>query len=407
MSAQHSTDSRFSMPNGALMPQEEMLEVGKKQKKLVIGLPHEDQKLECRISLTPEAVEILVGNGHEVLIENNAGKAANYANTEYSEMGARIVDKKSEIFEADIVLKISPPTPDELDLFKGQQILISTLHLPSRSKEFIERLIYKRITAVAFEKIKDENNVYPVTRSMSAIAGNTSVLIAAEYLSNQRGGKGVMLGGISGITPTEVVILGAGTAAENAVRAAMGLGASVKVFDQSVHRLTRLQNNLGIRLHTSVFHPRVLKKSLMSADVLIGAVHMVDKGPRYYVTEDMVKVMKKGSVIVDMSIDQGGCVETSVCKTQVDPVYTKYGVVHYCIPNIPSRVARTASIAISNVFLPLLIDMGAAGGLTKKLKDDPGLRHGVYMYNGILTNESIGKLFDLPSKDINLFMAAF
>jgi alanine dehydrogenase len=407
MSAANSPDSRFSIPKGALIPQEEMLEVGKKQKKLIIGLPHEDQKLECRIALTPEAVEILVGNGHDVLIENNAGKASNYANTEYSEKGAQIIDKKADIFQSDIILKVSPPTLEELDLFKGQQILFSNLHLPSQSKEFIEKLISKKITAIAFEKIKDANNIYPVTRSMSAIAGNTSVLIAAEYLSNQRGGKGVMLGGISGITPTEVIILGAGTAAEYAVRAAMGLGASVKVFDQSVNRLTHLQNNLGIRLHTSVFHPRVLKKSLISADVLIGAIHMVEKGPRYYVTEDMVKAMKKGSVIVDMSIDQGGCVETSVCRTQVDPVYTKHGVVHYCVPNIPSRVARTASIAISNVFLPLLLEMGAAGGLTKKLKEDGGLRHGVYVYNGTLTNEYIGQIFGLPSRDINLFMAAF
>jgi alanine dehydrogenase len=216
-----------------------------------------------------------------------------------------------------------------------------------------------------------------------------------------------MLGGITGITPTEVVILGAGTAAEYAVRAAMGLGAFVKVFDQSVHRLRRLQNNIGYRLHTSVFHPRVIKKVLKSADVLIGAIHLADKGPRYYITDDMVKGMKKGSVIVDLSIDQGGCVETSECRSQLDPVFTKHGVIHYCVPNIPSRVARTASIAISNVFLPLLLEMGESGGISAKLKEDAGLRHGVYIYNGILTNEYIGSLFNMPSKDIDLFMAAF
>ena len=407
MSSLKSADSRYSLPKGALIPQEEMLEVGKRQKKLVIGMPHEDQKLECRLALTPEAVEILVMNGHEVLIENNAGKAANYSNTDYSEKGAQIIQKKEEIYQSDIILKISPPTLKEIALFNGQQILFSALHIPSQSKEYIEALIAKKITALAFEKIKDNNNLYPVTRSMSAIAGNTAILIAAEYLSNQRGGKGVMLGGISGITPTEVIILGSGTAAEYAVRAAMGLGACVKVFDQSVHRLIQLQNNLGIRLHTSVFHSRVLKKSLVSADVLIGAIHMIEANPRFYVTEDMVKVMKKGSVIVDISIDQGGCVETSVCKTQLDPVFTKHGVVHYCVPNIPSRVARTASIAISNVFLPILLEMGAVGGLTKKLKEDSGLRHGVYVFNGTLTNEYIGTLFGLPFRDINLFMAAF
>jgi len=401
------SDSGYSFPNGGLLPREEMLEVGKKPKNLSIGLPMEDQNQESRVSLTPEAVEILVGNGHEVRIENNAGKASNYSNNDYSEKGGAIVNKKEAVFASDIILKIAPPTLNELKLLNAQQILFSSLHLQSRNKEFIQELIARRVTAIAYEKIKDENNSYPVTSSMSSIAGNTAVLIAAEYLSNLRGGKGVMLGGITGITPTEVVILGAGTAAEYAVRAAMGLGAFVKVFDQSVPRLRRLQNNVGIRLHTSVFHPRVIKNALKSADVLIGAIHMTEKGPRFFVTEDMVKVMKKGSVIVDISIDQGGCVETSECRNQHDPVFTKHGVVHYCVPNIPSSVARTASIAVSNVLLPLLLDMGEAGGLNMQLKEDKGLRHGVYVYNGILTNEYIGKIFDIPSKDIDLFMAAF
>ncbi len=389
------------------MPREEMLEVGKKQKKLLIGVPKEDHKLESRVPLTPEAVEILTGNGHEVLLQSNAGRAANYTDTDYSEKGAQIRDEASEVYKADIILKIAPPTKKEVGLLHSQQTLISTLHLNTQNKEFIEALIQKKITALAFEKIKDENNTYPVTRSMSAIAGNTAVLIAAEYLSNTRGGKGVMLGGITGITPTEVVILGAGTASEYAVRAAMGLGAVVKVFDQSVHRLRRLQNNIGFRLHTSVFHPRVIQKALQSADVLIGAIYMVEKGPRFYVTEEMVRGMKKGSVIVDISIDQGGCVETSECRSQVNPAFIKHDIIHFCVPNIPSRVARTASIAISNVFLPMLLEMGESGGLQHTLKGDQGLRHGVYIYNGILTSEYIGHLFGLPSKDLDLLMAAF
>lgn len=407
MTPTSATDPRYSFPNGGLLPREEMLEVGKKHKSLSIGLPAEDQNQESRVCLTPEAVEILINHGHDVRIENNAGKASNYSNSDYSEKGARIFEKKEEVYSSDIILKIAPPNTRELKLLTSQQILFSSLHLQSRTKEFMQELISRKVTAIAFEKIRDENNSYPVTSSMSAIAGNTAVLIAAEYLSNLRGGKGVMLGGITGITPTEVVILGAGTAAEYAVRAAMGLGAFVKVFDQSVPRLRRLQNSVGMRLHTSVFHPRVIKNALKSADVLIGAIHMIEKGPRFYVTEDMVKVMKKGSVIVDISIDQGGCVETSECRNQHDPVFTRHGVVHYCVPNIPSSVARTASIAISNVLLPLILETGEAGGLNKKLKEDQGLRHGVYVYNGILTNEYIGKLFDLPSKDIDLFMAAF
>jgi len=406
MSIPESSGPKFSI-GSRLLPQEEMLEVGKKEKKLSIGLPREDHKTESRVSLTPEAVEILTDNGHEVFIESNAGLAANYSNTDYSEKGGIIIEEKEELFKKDLILKIAAPTIAESELLRPQQTLISSLHLNLQSKELIMNLIRNRVTAIAFEKIKDDNNCYPVTRSMSTIAGNTSILIAAEYLSNSRGGKGVMLGGATGITPTEVVILGAGNAAEYAVRAAMGLGASVKIFDHSVHRLDRLQNNIGARLHTSVFHQRVIKKALQSADVLIGAVHMVEKGPRFYVTEDMVKVMKKGSVIVDLSIDQGGCVETSVCKSQIDPVFEKHGVIHYCVPNIPSRVSRTASIAISNVFLPVLLDISESGGLLSKLKTDKGLRNGVYIYNGILTNDYIGKVFNLPSKDIDLLMAAF
>lgn len=389
------------------MPQEETLEVARKPKSLVIGIPKEDHKTESRVALTPEAVEILINHGHDLLIEDEAGKGANYTNTDYSEKGAQIIREKAEVYQADIILKIAPPVAKELELMKSQQTLISSLQLTSQCKEFFQSLIRKKTTAICFEWIKDENNYYPVTRTMSCIAGNTAVLIAAEYLSNQRGGKGVMLGGITGITPTEVIILGAGTAAEYAVRAAMSLGAFVKVFDSSVHRLTRLQNNLGVRLHTSVFHQRVIKKALISADVLIGAIHLSEKGPRYYVTEDMVRGMKKGAVIVDLSIDQGGCVETSECKSQTDPVFTKHGVVHYCVPNVPSRVARTASIAISNVFLPTLLDLGDSGGLNSMLKANQGFRHGVYVYNGILTSEYIGKIFNLPSKDIDLLMAAF
>ncbi len=407
MSIPGSSRSNFTFPKSGLLPQEEMLEVERKSEKLIIGIPKESQKFESRIPLTPEAVEILVSNGHEVLIEDKAGEAANYNNTDYSEKGGMIVDTREEVFKADIILKISPPDLKESGMLRNNQVLISSLHLTRQTKEIIQSLMQKKVSAIAFEGIKDDNNSYPVTRSMSAIAGNTAVLIAAEYLSNIRGGKGVMLGGITGITPTEVLILGAGTAAEYAVRAAMGLGAYVKVVDHSVHRLIRLQSNLGVRLHTSVFHYRVIRKALKSADVVIGAVHHQKKQPRYYITEEMVKEMKSGSVIVDLSIDQGGCVETSECKSQVDPVFTKHGVIHYCVPNIPSRVARTASIAISNVFLPLLLDMGDSGGLNSMLREDKGLRHGVYMYNGILTNDLIGSLFDLPSKDIDLLMAAF
>jgi alanine dehydrogenase len=289
---------------------------------------------------------------------------------------------------------------------KERLILMSSFQASTcRDEKYVRELMHKKITAIAFERIQDEHKHYPAVRSMSSIAGTTSMLIAAEYLSNMRGGKGVMLGGVPGITPTEVVILGAGTVAEYAVRAALGVGSAIKVFDHSVHRLRRLQNAVGQMIPTSIFHPKVILKALRSADVLIGAIRKDKKQQQYFITEEMVKEMKKGSVIIDISIDRGGCIETSELRSQVDPVFMKHGVIHYCVPNIPSRVARTASIAISNVFAPLMMGMGATGEEGKHLKENLGLRHGVYIYKGILTDESLGRKFGIPSKDIDLLMA--
>lgn len=390
------------------MPQEEMLERKKQSRQLVIGIPRELSENESRVGLTPEAVELLVDNGHQLLIETLAGKGANYKDTDYSECGGFILNDHNEIFKrSDIILKISPPTLNEIESLKGNQIIISALHLPNQSEGFIRNMMTKKMTAIAFEHLRNKENYYPVVRSMSEIAGSTSILIAAEYLSNQNNGKGVMLGGIPGITPTEVVILGAGTVAESAARAAIGLGAFVKVFDNSVDRLRRLQSNLGQRLYTSIFHPRVVLKALKSADVVIGAIHPNQSIGTFYITEQMVMQMKAGSVIVDVSIDQGGNIETSECRNHNNPVYIRHGVIHYCVPNIPSRVSRTASIALSNVFSPLLIRMSEAGSLRNLLMEDLGIRKGVYLYNGLLTNASVGRHFGIPSKDIDLLMAAF
>ncbi len=398
----------WALRKGSLLPQEEVLETGRKRKQLVIGIPRELQTDESRTCLTPESVELLVGNGHQVIIETKAGAGANYSDSDYSECGGFIVDDHSEIFsKSDIILKVSPPVSKEIEHLRGNQLLISALRYMIQEKDFFYQLMQKKITAVSFEHLRNNDNSFPVIRSMSEIAGGASILIAAEYLSNQNKGKGVMLGGITGITPTEVVILGAGTAAESAARAALGLGAFVKVFDHSVDRLRRLQNILGQRLYTSIFHPRVITKALISADVVIGALHLESGSPRFFITEEMVKEMKNGSVVVDLSIDQGGCIETSECRTHPSPVFVKHGVIHYCVPNIPSRVSRTATIALSNTFTPLLLSIGESGGIKSSLIDDVGLRNGVYIYNGLLTNSMIGRLFDIPSKDIDLLMAAF
>ncbi|MFN8205873.1 MAG: alanine dehydrogenase [Bacteroidales bacterium] len=398
---------RFSFLREGLMPQEEKLEVATRQRKLVIGVPKEMEKHENRVPLTPEAVEILTGNGHDLYIEKDAGKGANYTDSDYSERGGTIIDNREKIFQSDVILKVAPLTPQEILLLKGKQTIMSSLHLNNQTRECILGMMQKRITAVAFENIKDEYNTYPVARMMSTIAGTTAILVAGELLSNEHGGKGVLLGGITGISPTDVVILGSGTVAEYAARAAMGLGASVKIFDHSLNNLRRLQNNLRFPVYTSIFHPHVFEKALRSADVLIGAVNLREKGPRYLVTEEMVKIMKKGTVIIDVSIDQGGCIETSECRSQNDPVYVKHGIIHYCVPNLASRVSRTASIALSNVFLPLLLEMGENSTTDHMSRVNTGFRHGIYIFNGIMTNKFMGEHFGIPYQDINLLMAAF
>jgi alanine dehydrogenase len=383
-----------------------MLELECRRKQLVIGIPKEEYRGENRVCLTPQSVELLVNNGHEVVLERGAGLASNYTDKEYSENGARIVLEKKEVYQCDTVMQVSPFSSAEIDMLRGNQILFSALQIKSQCGDNVRKLMQKKVTAIALELVKDRDNFYPVVRSMAEIAGISSVMIAGEYLSKAHGGKGVMLGGITGITPTEVIILGAGTAAEYATRAALGLGAMVKVFDDSIYRLRRLEDHLGHRVFTSIFHPHVLEKALASADVVIGALRHGNQNIGYMVTEEMVEKMKPGSLIIDLSIDQGGCFETSMLTNHKDPVYKKHGVLHYCVPNVPSHVARTASLALSNICAPLLLNIGQNGGVHKFIKNDIGLRHGTYVYRGILTNRRLGDTFGILAKDIDLLLAA-
>lgn len=398
--------SQSTFGNTAFMPREELLEIRQQNKKIRVGIPLESEEGEKRIALTPEAVNLLVENGNEVLIQKGAGAGSNYNDSDFSEHGAQIVTSAA-VFDADVVIKVAPFSEQEAEKLKGHQVILSYLNVLKLSEETLAKLMKRKVTALSFEKIKDCDGMIPVVESMSEISGITSILIASEYLSNMHGGKGVMLGGITGITPTDIVIIGANTAGEYAARAALGLGARVKVFDSSVNKLRRFQNLVGQRLETSVFHPQVLLKSLKSADVLIGAIDLEDLRPWYYITEDMVRMMKKGSVVIDLSIDRGGCIETTECRALKDPVYEKHGVIHFSAWNLPSRVARTATIALSNIFTPLLQNLADSGGITRMLKNDHGLRNGVYIYNGILTNETLGQKFGILSKDIDLLQAAF
>lgn len=389
------------------MPREELIEKAVVRQQMSVGMPHDVLDDEKRIALTPEAVKILTDAGHEIFLETGAGQNAGFSDREYSDNGAVVVDTSTKIYGCDIVIKIAPFTQKEAAMLRGNQIVISFMNAATMGEETLAQMMRKRVTAMASERIKDSDGMFPVVESMSEISGITSVLLASEYLSTTSGGKGVMLGGVTGVTPTEVIIVGANTAGEYAARAALGLGAMVRVFDTSVHRLRDFQNRLGQRLNTSTFHPQVLQKALKSADVLIGALSNDILMPWFYVTEEMVQGMKRGSVIVDLSIDTGGCVETAEPRAIKDPIYEKHGVIHYSAWNLPSRVPKTASIALSNVFRPLMQEIADAGGITPMLKFNNGLRDGVYVYNGILTNEVLGQKFGILSKDINLLLAAF
>jgi len=388
------------------LPQEEMLELKRQQTSLTIGIPKEDFNNENRVALVPEAVCLLVANGHKVIIENEAGIASHFENSEYAEAGAIIVSSHEEVFRADIILKVAPLNSSEICLLKSRQTIISALNIANRNKEYFKELSAKRITALAFEYIKDKTKTYPVTRSISEIAGNTAVLLAADYLCDYKYGKGIMLGGVSGITPTEVIIIGAGTVGEYATRAAIGLGAYVKVFDNSIYKLRRLQNNINERIFTSIIQPKVLLKSLKTAHVVIGAMHSNNGRTPCIVSEEMVKQMKQGSVIIDVSIDQGGCFETSEVTSHCNPVFVKHGVTHYCVPNISSKVPQTASYALSNCFAPIILNISEAGGIESMLKSDFGVRQGVYIFNGTITNKYISETYQLPFQDIELLMLA-
>ena len=393
--------------SSVLLPKEETLEIGKRDKSLYIGLPKETIFQENRICLVPQAVALLVNNGHRVVIESGAGLNSKFTDSDYSEAGAEIAYDKTEVYKAEILLKISPPSIEEIELMQRKQVLFSALQLSVQPDDFIRRLLSKKVSAIAFDYIKDKEGIFPFIRSMSEIAGATSILIAAEYLSGARDGRGMLLGGVAGIPPTQVVILGAGTVGEYAARAAIGLGATVKLFDDSLYKLSRFQNDIGNRIFTSIIQPSILANELKTADVVIGAVRASFGRTPILVTEKMVSEMKPGAVVVDVCIDQGGCIETSEVTNHSQPVFEKHGVIHYCVPNIASRVAETASTALSNLFAPILLRMGENGGFDGFIRNDRGLRNGAYLYNGILTNKYLGDKYKLPYKDINLLMAAF
>ncbi len=386
-----------------LLPQEEKLEIAKHKSELFIGIPKETSHQERRICLTPDAVNSLTCHGHRVMVESGAGESSSYSDKEYSDAGAEVTQDPKRVFGCPMILKVEPASLSEIEMMNQNTIVISAIQIKTRKKEYFDALAKKKITALAFEYIKDEDGTYPAVKSLSEIAGTASVLIAAELMITNQFGKGLLFGNITGVPPTDVVILGAGTVGEFAAKTAIGLGANVKVFDNSITKLRRLQNNLNQRIFTSTIQPKSLLKALRRCDVAIGAMRGIERCP-VVVTETMVEHMKKGAVIVDVSIDTGGCFETSEVTTHEKPTFIKNNVVHYCVPNIPSRYSKTASLSISNIITPYLMQIAEDGGIESAIRCNKGLKNGVYMYHGILTNKAIGDWFGLSDNDINLIV---
>ena len=395
-----------ALRQGQFTTQEELLTIPTKKNKLYIGIPKEEAFQEKRVALAPTSVEMLVNYGHQIVIESDAGEASNFSNHNFSEAGAEIAYSKETVFNANIILKVAPLTLEEIEYLKPNQIIISPIHLPTLTADYIYRLKQKRVIALAWEYIKDESDTFPLVRTLSEMAGISSMLTAAELLSSSNGGRGVLLGGITGVPPSKVVILGAGVVAEFATKAAIGLGAEVRIFDNNIYKLMRLQNVIHQPLYTSAIIPRILERELYSADVVIGAIHSKSGRTPVIVSESMVEKMRDGSVIIDVSIDQGGCFATSKITTHDKPTFRKHGVIHYCVPNISSNISRTASFAVSNILTPMLLKAADASSFERVIYKNAGLRHGVYIYKGSLTNDHIGERFSIKSTNLDLLISS-
>ena len=390
-----------------LLTMEKPAALGEKHTSLRIGVPAEISNEERRVALAPSGVAALVANGHEVYIEKSAGAQAHFADSEYAELGAEIVENPAQLYsKCTLIVKVGPPVGDELDLLQEKQILISALHLGHTTPEFLQQLMSLRITGIGFEFIRDPDGTLPIVRMMHEIMGSMSVQIAARYLESIEGGKGVMMGGISGVPPSTVVILGAGVVGEWAARTALGYGAHVIVLDTDLSALRSLEHYLDRRITTAMASSQYLKRAVLSADVVIGAIMSDGARSPMLVTEELVKAMRPGTVIVDAVIDQGGCIETSRPTTHSQPIYRKHGVIHYCVPNMPSNAARTATYALTNVLVPYLVQIGEAGSINEALWRNAGLRNGTYVYRRHLTKKSLATMFGMPHRDIELLITS-
>lgn len=398
------TQTRIKEP--LRVPKELLKEISSAKFPMTIGIPKEDGPDEKRLVFTPEAVDMIVEAGHQILLEVGAGAGINYSDTDYSESGAKITTRE-EVFNCDLIFKITPPVPEEISMMKKKATVYSMLYLLDMSIELIQAMTERAINAIGYELISSDGRNFPVQDSVSEIEGIAAISVASELLSNESGGKGILLGGIPGISPAEIIIIGASVTGKVAARAALAMGATVKIFDSDILKLGKLQKELGMPIFTSVFQPNVLMNAFKSADVVIGALPCINESVRYLISADVIRRMKKGSLIIDLRINQGGCFETTCFLPEKHPkIFDKGGVIHYCAPNISSRVARTTSMALSNIFTPLVIRMGESG-IAGIAQSDPVFRSGLYMYSGKLVNSYVAKHFNLQAHDIGLFLSMF
>jgi alanine dehydrogenase len=390
-----------------LMTMEKPLPLREQHTVLRIGVPREISNEERRVALAPSGVASLVADGHEVCIEKGAGMQAHFTDVSYAEAGGELIESPADLYgKCSLIVKVGPPAGEELDMLQEKQTLISALHLGATTPDFLKRLMDLGITGIGFEFIRDPDGTLPIVRMMHEIMGSMAVQIASRYLESNEGGKGVMLGGISGVPPSTVLILGAGVVGEWAARTALGYGAHVIVLDNDLSALRALEHYLDRRITTAMAAGQYLRQAVLSADVVIGAMMADGQRSPILVTEDMVAAMRPGSVIVDAVIDQGGCIETSQPTTHSEPTFRLHDVIHYCVPNMPSNAARTATYALTNVLVPYLLQIGEVASINEALWRNAGLRNGAYVYRRHLTKKSLATMFGMPHRDIELLIAS-
>lgn len=354
---------------------------------MLIGVPKEIKDHEYRIGMTPAGVRELVSRGHQVLIEQDGGSASGFTDKNYVEAGANIVKQPTEIFDrCDMIIKVKEPQPVECQMLRPSQLLFTYLHLAAHPQQ-TQLLVESGVTAIAYETVEDKNGALPILAPMSEVAGRLSVQAGAHCLEKAQGGSGVLLGGVPGVTPGNVCIIGGGVVGINAARIAMGMGAKVTIVDRSLPRLKEIDEHYGSQLTTLFSTTETIEQQLKLADLVIGAVLIPGAATPKLVTRDMLKLMKQGSVLVDVAIDQGGCFETSRATTHSDPTYEVDGVIHYCVANIPGAVARTATEALTNATLPYILKLADRG--LRAIDDDPTFAAGLNIHQGQVTNKAV------------------